>query len=327
MPQPFARSARFVVIAAVIVGTAHDLSAQSPSVAVSETVTLARAPGHLAGTLLVPPGNTTMPVVLLIAGSGPTDRDGNGPGFTPASLRQLAESLAARKIATLRFDKRGVGGSSSAAIPEAQLTFEMLADDVAAWMRQLATDRRFSRVIVAGHSEGALLGLVALRDAPAAAYISLEGPAREADEVLHDQLAKQLPAALMAQSDSILARLKHGVTVDSTPPTLAALFRPSVQPYLISWFRHSAQREIARLTIPCLVVQGSHDLQVAPAEADLLQRANPRCRVARIDGMNHVLKQAPADMAGQMPSYRGPDAPLAPGLVDAIASFVSALRD
>ena len=327
MPQPFARSARFVVIAAVIVGTAHDLSAQSPSVAVSETVTLARAPGHLAGTLLVPPGNTTMPVVLLIAGSGPTDRDGNGPGFTPASLRQLAESLAARKIATLRFDKRGVGGSSSAAIPEAQLTFEMLAGDVAAWMRQLATDRRFSRVIVAGHSEGALLGLVALRDAPAAAYISLEGPAREADEVLHDQLAKQLPAALMAQSDSILARLKHGVTVDSTPPTLAALFRPSVQPYLISWFRHSAQREIARLTIPCLVVQGSHDLQVAPAEADLLQRANPRCQIASIDGMNHVLKQAPADMAGQMPSYRGPDAPLAPGLVEAIASFVSALRD
>ena len=327
MPQPFARSARFVVIAAVIVGTAHDLSAQSPSVAVSETVTLARAPGHLAGTLLVPPGNTTMPVVLLIAGSGPTDRDGNGPGFTPASLRQLAESLAARKIATLRFDKRGVGGSSSAAIPEAQLTFEMLADDVAAWMRQLATDRRFSRVIVAGHSEGALLGLVALRDAPAAAYISLEGPAREADEVLHDQLAKQLPAALMAQSDSIIARLKRGVTVDSTPPTLAALFRPSVQPYLISWFRHSAQREIARLTIPCLVVQGSHDVQVAPSEAERLQRANPRCRVARIDGMNHVLKQTPADMAGQMPSYRGPDAALAPGLVDAIASFVNALRD
>ena len=311
----------------MIAGAAHDLSAQSPSAAVSETVTLARAPGHLAGTLLVPPGGAIVPVVLLIAGSGPTDRDGNGPGFTPASLRQLAESLAARKIATLRFDKRGVGGSGSAAIPEAQLTFEMLAEDVAAWMRLLATDRRFSRLIVAGHSEGALLGLVALRDARAAAYISLEGPARGADEVLHDQLARQLPAPLLARSDSILARLKRGVTVDSTPPELAALFRPSVQPYLISWFRHSAQREIARLTIPCLVVQGSHDLQVAPSEADLLQRANSRCQVARMDGMNHVLKQAPADLPGQMPSYRGPDAPLATGLVEAIASFVSALRD
>jgi pimeloyl-ACP methyl ester carboxylesterase len=327
MPQTFTRAARFLVSSVMIVGATRDLSAQSPSTAVSEAVTLARAPGHLAGTLLVPAGSTAVPVVLLIAGSGPTDRDGNGPGFTPASLRQLAESLALRRIATLRFDKRGVGGSSSAMIPEAQLTFEMLAEDVAAWMRLLATDRRFSRVIVAGHSEGALLGLVALRDVPAAAYISLEGPARAADEVIHDQLAKQLPAPLLAQSDSILAHLKRGVTVDSTPSVLAALFRPSVQPYLISWFRHSAQREIAGLTIPCLVVQGSHDLQVAPSEAERLQRANPRCRVVRIDGMNHVLKQTPADMAGQMPSYRGPDAPLAPGLVEAIASFVNALRD
>jgi len=311
----------------MIAGAAPRLSAQSRSATTSEVVTLARAPGHLAGTLLLPAGGTPVPVMLLVAGSGPTDRDGNGPGFTPASLRQLAESLATRGIATLRFDKRGVGGSSSATLPEAQLTFEMLADDVAGWMRFLGTDRRFSRVVAAGHSEGALLGLVALREERAAAYVSLEGPARAADEVIHDQLAKQLPAPLLAQSDSILARLKRGVTVDSTPPVLAALFRPSVQPYLISWFRHSARQEIARLTIPCLVVQGSHDLQVASAEADLLQRANPRCQVVRIDGMNHVLKEAPADMAGQMASYRGPDAPLAPGLVDAIAAFVSALRD
>lgn len=326
MFHPFARITHFVVSAAMVVGAAHHLSAQMPFTITSEPVTLSRVPGQLAGTLLVPHASEPVPVVLLIAGSGPTDRDGNGPGFTPASLRQLAESLAARGIATLRFDKRGVGGSSSAMMPEAELRFETLAEDVAAWMRHLASDRRFSRVIVAGHSEGALLGLVALRDAPAAAYISLEGPARPADEVIHDQLAKQLPAPLLAESDSILARLKRGVTVENTPPMLAALFRPSVQPYLISWFRHSAQSEIARLTIPCLVVQGSHDLQVAPAEAELLQRANPRCQVVRIDGMNHVLKQAPADMAAQMASYRGPDVPLGTGLVDAIASFVGALR-
>lgn len=326
MSHTFVRIVRSLVSAALIAGAADHVSAQSPA-AVGEVVTLPRAPGELAGTLLVPRANGPVPVVLLIAGSGPTDRDGNGPGFTPASLRQLAESLAARGIATLRFDKRGVGGSGSAMIPEARLTFEMLAEDVAGWMRLLANDRRFSRVIVAGHSEGALLGLVALREAPASGYISLEGPARPADEVIHDQLAKQLPAPLLAESDSILARLKRGVTADSTPTVLAALFRRSVQPYLISWFRYSARAEIARLTMPCLVVQGSHDLQVAPAEADLLQRANPRCQVVRIDGMNHVLKATPADMAGQMASYRGPGAPLAPGLVDAIVTFVSALRE
>ena len=317
--------ARWLLILTALTGSGRTGAAQTSPGAAAEEVTLPRASGQLAGTLLVPQAAGAVPVVLLIAGSGPTDRNGNGPGFTPASLSQLAESLATRGIATLRFDKRGIGGSLSAMMPEAKLTFEMFADDVAGWIGQLKADRRFSRVIVAGHSEGALLGLLALREQPADAYISLEGPARPANEVLHDQLTRQLPPALLAESDTILARLTHGETTDSTPPVLAALFRPSVQPYLISWFKYSAAAEIAKLSIPCLVVQGTHDLQVDTTEADLLQRANPRCMVARIEGMNHVLKQTPPDMASQMPSYRSPDTPLATGLVDSIASFVTSL--
>jgi len=306
-------------------GTAGRLVAQASPVFVAEPVSIPRAPGELAGTLLAPRTSTQVPVVLFIAGSGPTDRDGNGPGFTPGSLRQLAESLAVQQIATLRFDKRGVGGSASAMIPEVQLTFEMLADDAAAWVRVLAKDRRFSQVIVAGHSEGALLGLLASQQVPVAGYVSIAGPARPADEGLHDQLAKQLPAPLLEQSDSILARLKRGVTIDSTPPILASLFRRSVQPYLISWFKYSGRAELARLRAPCLIVQGTHDLQVAPTEIELLKQANIRCQVARIEGMNHVLKLTPADMAGQLASYRAPDAQLAPGLVDAVIAFVRTL--
>jgi len=320
--RTYGRAALIGLSAILLLGACRDAFAQTAP-AVAEPATIARAPGELSGTLLAPRSDKPVPVVLLISGSGPTDRDGNGPTVHPASLRQLAESLAVHGIATLRFDKRGVGASRSAGLPEAQLTFELLADDVAAWVRSLASDRRFSRVVVAGHSEGALLGLLALRQAPAAGYISLEGPARPADEVIHDQLARQLPAPLLAESDSVLARLRRGVTSDSSPPSLAALFRRSVQPYLISWFRYSGQIELARLTIPCLVVQGTHDLQVAPAEADVLQRVNPRCRIARIDGMNHVLKRTPADMAGQTPSYLGPDAPMAPGLVTTVVSFVT----
>ena len=201
----------------------------------------------------------------------------------------------------------------------------MFADDAAAWARYLANDRRFSKVIVGGHSEGALLGLLAMQQVPLAAYISLEGPARPANEILHDQLAKQMPGPLMLESDSTLARLTRGVTVDAMSPTIASIFRPSVQPYMITWFKYSGRTEIARLVVPCLVVQGAHDLQVAPSEADLLLQANPHCQVARIAEMNHVLKRAPADMTGQIPSYRGPDAPLAPGLVDAVSTFVNAL--
>lgn len=305
---------------------AQALRAQAVPRDSSETVRLPVAGGQLEGTLLVPRASGSIPVVLLIAGSGPTDRDGNQPSATPSSLQQLAESLATRQIATLRYDKRGVAGSKSAATSEAELRFEMFADDAAGWVHLLDKDRRFSRVIVAGHSEGALLGLLALRSAPAAGYISLEGPARSADSVIHDQLAKQLPPALMTESDTVLARLRRGTVTDSVPPALAALFRPSVQPYLISWFRYSGRQEIAQLSIPCLIVQGSHDLQVAPADADLLHEANPRCRVAMIDGMNHVLKQTPADMAGQMTSYQSPNVPLPNGLVDAIASFVAGVH-
>jgi pimeloyl-ACP methyl ester carboxylesterase len=321
MPRPLSS---YLLAVTLLAASIRVTSAQTPPPA-AEAVTLPGPQGPLAGTLLIPSSKDAMPVVLLIAGSGPTDRDGNGPGFTPASLRQLAESLASHGIATLRFDKRGIGGSAAAMMPESDLRFEMLANDVAGWIRQLGGDKRFSRVIVAGHSEGALLGLLALRTSPAAAYISLEGPARPADEVIHDQLARQLPPELMAESDTIMARLKRGITTDSTPAVLAALFRPSVQPYLISWFKYSAATELAQLKVPCLVVQGTHDLQVDTTEADLLQQANPRCTMARIEGMNHVLKMTPADMASQMPSYRGPDAPLSEELVSAVVSFVTGL--
>lgn len=319
-----------LVAFALLSVTAASAGAQgSPAAPVAEAVSIDRAPGQLVGTLLVPHAAGPIPIVLLISGSGPTDRDGSTPalGVNPASLRQLAESLATRGIATLRYDKRGIAGSASAATSEAQLRFETYAGDAAAWIRFLQSDHRFSHVIVAGHSEGALLGLLAMQETPAAAYISLEGPARPADQVLHDQLVTKLPPAMMTQSDTILARLKRGETVDSTPPALAALFRPSVQPYLISWFRHSAAAEIARLTVPCLIVQGTYDGQVAPAEANLLHAANPHCQVAMIPDMNHVLKlTSTADLADQLSTYRTPDAPLAPGLVDAVARFVHSIR-
>jgi len=314
-----------VILVAALVAPA-DGAAQSTAYT-AEALTLSRAPGDLAGTLLLPQVTGPVPIVLLIAGSGPTDRDGNGGGLKSASLRQLAESLAVRQVATLRYDKRGVGGSISASLPERDLRFETLADDVGAWVARLASDKRFARVIVAGHSEGALLGLLALKDGRAAAYVSLAGPARPIHEVLHDQLAAQLPPALLAQADTVLVQLRAGRTVVSTPLGLDALFRQSVQPYLISWMQYAGQSELASVRVPCLIVQGSNDFQVEPREGEMLAKANPRCTLARIDGMNHVLKAAPADRTAQTPTYLTPDAPLAPGLIDAIVTFVSSLKE
>jgi pimeloyl-ACP methyl ester carboxylesterase len=207
-----------------------------------------------------PAGRARFPLVLLIACSGPTDRNGNAIGASsgPASLRLLAEALSMRGIATVRYDKRGISGSRAAGQREADPRFDMLADDAAAWVRPLRAERHVTMVTIAGHSEGSRLGMLATQRAPVDAFIAIAGPARRADQVLHDQLAAALPPGLLAQSDSVLARLA-GDTVMRSPSGLEALFRPSVQPYLISCFRYTPPVEIAKLRVPVPIAQGTHD--------------------------------------------------------------------
>jgi len=291
----------------------------------SDSLHVSTPAGPLQGSLLCPSSPAPWPAVLLISGSGPTDRNGNTVGLPGPnnSLKLLAEALAQRGIASVRYDKRGVGGSRGALTSEAALRFDMLADDAAQWVRQMRLDHRFSSITVAGHSEGSLLGMLATERAKADAYISLEGPGRSAMTVLHEQLTARAPAALAQQSDRIMAELSAGRTVDSVPPELAALFRPSVQPYLISWFKYDPAQELAKLTVPVLIVQGTTDIQVSVQDAHNLSTAVPRAQAVNIDGMNHVLKLVPPDMNAQMKSYSDPSLPVAPQLVDAVATFVN----
>jgi pimeloyl-ACP methyl ester carboxylesterase len=266
--------------------------------------------------------------VLLISGSGPTDRNGNSAGLPGEnnSLRMLAEALATRGIASVRYDKRGIGASRSAMGSEAELRFEMFADDAATWTRQLRADSRFSTVTVVGHSEGSLLGILATRQANADAFVSIAGVGRPAAQVLHEQLVARAPAALVEEADRAMARLVAGQTADSISPALAALFRPSVQPYLISWFRYDPSAELRKLDVPVLITQGTTDIQVAVQDARLLAAADPKATLAIIDGMNHVLKMVTADQTAQVRSYSDPALPVAPQLIDAIATFVKGVR-
>lgn len=300
-------------------------AAQTPAWAAQDAL-LESTPGPIAGTLIIPSRAIRVPLVVIIAGSGPTDRDGNGPMARPDNLRQLAEGLAARGIASLRYDKRGIAGSRAAATTEAELRFDMYADDAAAWVKKYRGDPRFGVIVIIGHSEGSLLGILATQRAPADGFVSIAGPARRADKVVHDQLAAQLPPPLLAQADSVLMSLVAGKTVENSPPMLAALFRPSVQPYIISWFKYSGSEEIAKLRVPALIVQGTSDIQVAPAEADSLAHALLTARLLVIPGMNHVMKNTPAGRADQTASYTDPGIPLMPVLVDSVASFVRSVK-
>lgn len=295
-------------------------------------VALERDFGRLYGTLTVPARGAET-AVLLIAGSGPTDRDGNNRGLRCDCYRLLAEELTAAGYAVLRYDKRAIG-SSVLDDPTlvAELTLDQYIDDAAALADYLAGEG-FRRVVLAGHSEGALIASVAAQRSPAVAgIISLCGAGYPIDEVLRLQLAGQLVPAhmeLFVEVEQIIAALKRGERVDMTYHTqgLQALFSPSVQPFIISQMRYDPRQELRKAQVPVLIVGGGNDLQVPADNAETLAAARRDARKCIIPGMAHTLKAcAETTLEGQLrTAYGDPTLPLAPGLVQAITEFLGGL--
>jgi uncharacterized protein len=247
--------------------------------------------GRLCGTLALPEGEGPWPGVLLIAGSGPTDRDGNSPLLPAAvdNLKQLAEQLAARGIASLRYDKRGVGESVYPGLSEQALRFDQLVEDAVLLARQLGDDARIGRISLVGHSEGALIAALAAEGADAQGVVSIAGAGERASTLMRRQIEGQLPPDLAAQALAALAALESQQPVEGVSEELVLLFRPSVQPYLMSWFRYDPPEVLAHLGVPVLLVHGSVDAQVAVEHARLLQQGRPDARLRIVEGMDHLL--------------------------------------
>jgi pimeloyl-ACP methyl ester carboxylesterase len=244
----------------------------------------------------------------------------------------LAEGLAAQGIASARYDKRGIGETGKAMmlaaekakikLREEDLSFETYIDDAVAWCKKLGADRRFSSLTVVGHSEGSLIGMVAAQRIGAHAFVSLAGSGRPVQELILEQVKAQLPDLLKATED-ILEQLAAGKRVDSVPPPLAPVFHQGAQPYLISWLRYDPAKEIAKLHIPMLIVQGTTDIQVSLRDAQALAGANPAATLLLIDGMNHALKIVPKEQDKQVaPSNGDTTLPVAPSLIDSVSRFV-----
>ncbi|QOZ48623.1 alpha/beta hydrolase [Bradyrhizobium sp. CCBAU 53340] len=277
----------------------------------------------LSGTLLKPAEGERPPVVLLIGGSGPTDRNGNQGGTGPGELRQLAEQLAEKGIASLRYDKRGVGRSAVAGVREDDVVLDSFVDDAVAWLNWLQQRPDLGPRIIAGHSEGGLIALLAAKRVPVAGIVLLTTPGRRLGNVIRDQLqAIGMDPVLQTEASTILAALERGETVPSVSPALHALFRPSVQRYMISELAIDPAEELRHFSQPLMIVSGEHDLQVGSADVARLSAERPDATPLIIPGMNHVLKLAPADRAGQQDAYSNPNIPLVDGLSEAIANFV-----
>ncbi len=302
--------------------------AVSPPLPQDREVAIDGGRAALYGALTTPAQPRPGPAVLFIAGSGPTDRDSNStvPGTTPDTFKLLAAALADKGITSLRFDKRGIAKSSPAMVAEANLRFTTYVDDAAAWAGFLAAQPGVTCVVILGHSEGAMIAPLAAQASNACGVISISGAGRPFDVVLMEQLqAENLPAATLDQVRTILQGLKEGKTFPGIPAT-DALFRPSIQPYLASELSIDPTAAIAAVKAPVLIVQGDNDLQVSVQDARLLAAARPDARLVLSPGMNHILKIAPTDRAGNVATYADPKLPLAPGLVDAITGFIAGLK-
>ena len=279
------------------------------------------------GTLKIPETKGKIPVALFIAGSGPTDRNCNQPTMKSNAFKMLSDSLNCYGIATLCYDKRLIAKSVSIQ-KEADLRFNDYVEDVKSWVKLLSKDKRFSEIIVLGHSEGSLTGMIASQNNPKVSkYISISGVGVPADEIIKDQLSKNLEGQteeFMNKVFGYIDDLKQGKLVEKVPLTLWSLFRPSVQPYLISWFKYNPQEEIAKLNIPILILQGTLDIQVSVKDAELLHNANPSAKKVIIENMNHVLKNSQStDIKEQTKdSYNNPTSPINRELVENIVTFI-----
>lgn len=276
----------------------------------------------LAGTLTLP-DDPAAPVVLILPGSGPVDRDGNLPGLRDDSLKQLGEGLLAAGIGSLRIDKRGIGGSAAAMVREEDLRLGTYVEDAIAWITHLRQRSSQSRLYLLGHSEGALIATLAAQTQKLDGLILLAGAGFPAGQIIERQLVEAgAPAPHIEASHRINGQLLAGSSVTEVPPDLAALYRPSVQPYLRSWLPLDPAVELGRITGPVMILQGSADLQVLAQDALALQAAKPGARLVLIDGMNHVLKHAPLERAANLATYQTPGLPLHPALIPAIGAFL-----
>lgn len=297
-----------------------------PSGVVEEPIAWSDSTQQLAGTLTLPAhASGKVPVVLIIAGSGPTDRDGDNPlGDRAGTYRKLAWALAQQGIASARYDKRGVGASPFNGDP-ATVTFGDYVQDAVAGARMLAADPRFSRVVLVGHSEGALLAECAANaGAPVAGVVTMAGMGRPFPVVVREQLARSLDSAQLATYDRVLPAYLGDGPMPDVPQDLQLLLNRTVRRFLQTESALDPAAEARRLTVPLLVLQGTTDVQVSVADARALGAADPRADVQILPDVNHVFVHvASTDPTVQVASYTDPSRPLAPELVPLVAAFVA----
>ncbi|CAM3610113.1 alpha/beta hydrolase [Flavobacterium saliperosum] len=277
----------------------------------------------IKGDLYTPKnGKSQKSLIILLAGSGPTNRNGNQIGMQNNSLKYLAEELTNGGYSVFTFDKRIIAQIIAGTVNESEARFDDLISDATSVADYFKKTNQYNKFIFAGHSEGSLVGMIAAQQTKADAYISLAGAGRSIDEVLVEQLEKQIPS-LKEKTIAYLNLLKKGETFKNDTPVLNSLFRESVQPYMISWLKYNPQQEIKKVNCPTLIINGDKDLQVTPKDARLLNEAQQKSTLVIIKDMNHVFKTVTGDEKENMETYSKPEVKNNPELSETILKFLN----
>jgi len=271
------------------------------------------------GTLLKSAESNSV-LSIIISGSGPTDRDGNNTSLKSNYLKMLADGLYENGISSYRYDKRGVGSSVGDIKTGNEVKFSDYINDVGSIINHFKDTKEFKKIVVIGHSEGALIGMIASRSI-ADQFISIAGAAEDYLTLIQRQLSIQ-PPYVKSMSDPIIEKLKNKEIVDSVPPLLNSLFNKSVQKYLIDASSYHPEEEISKLDMPILIIQGTNDIQIEVTDAQMLHNAAAKSRLEIIQGMNHVFRQAPENRLLNMQTYGNPELPIDNSLVNLIVDFI-----
>ncbi len=310
----------FVFFTTIILAFSTHVRCQDNHLFLQEDIVIHNDSINLKACLIIPETVQKPDVILMIAGSGPTDMDGNNIMMTNNSLKFLAQELAGQGIASLRYNKRSIPSNGNS-INESELVFEDFVGDAMKCYETLKDDERFGDVFILGHSQGSLIGILVAEKARVSGFISLAGTGEPIGDVLIRQISEQSPL-LGKQAEVIVDSLKEGFSVSQVNPMLSSVFRPSVQPFIRSWNKYNPAVEISRLSIRVLIIQGTTDIQVGRQDALDLSKGDPDAEMEFIEGMNHILKKAPADRVQNIGTYTNPNLPVMPELINIISRFI-----
>lgn len=273
------------------------------------------------GTLLTPTSVEKPKLAILIAGTGPTDRNGNQKFLKNNNLKKLAESLSDQGIATFRYDKRVVKQIMMGNFDKNTM-FDDFVKDAISVIEYFKKSNSYSKIFVIGHSQGSLVGMLAGIDR-IDGFISVAGAGQSIDNVIIEQIQKTAPQ-FIEDAKRIFDKMKGGKTTPDYPPALSSLFNLDIQPFMMNWMKYDPKDVIKSLDMPIMLLSGTKDLQVSPNEANMLNDAAPYANLKIIDKMNHVMFIIEGDDLENAKSYNESSRPISQELVESIIEFIKA---